>query len=145
MCLRLWGCYWKINKRKSKSFLQIMMCFLQIRCNGLTQYLWTRKNILFSSIFSCYIGRFLLTARLFSKHGKKQKETRLSFAGQQWSEDNQVGRLADGNGDFEGNGIFSKLLLDVSSFSSGFTMTLCRYFGQSLECILFTNHSWLLC
>ena len=51
LCLRLWGCYWKINKRKSKSFLQIMICFLQIRCNCLMQYLWTRKNILFSSIF----------------------------------------------------------------------------------------------
>jgi len=38
----------------------------------------------------------------------------MSFSGQQWTEDSQVGRLADGNGDFEGNGIFSKLLLDVS-------------------------------
>ena len=40
----------------------------------------------------------------------------MPFSGQQWTEDSQVGRLADGNGDFEGNGIFSKLLLDVSPF-----------------------------
>lgn len=40
----------------------------------------------------------------------------FSFSGQQWSEENQVGRLPDRNGDFEGNGIFSKLLLDVSLF-----------------------------
>ena len=35
-------------------------------------------------------------------------------AGQQWSEDNKVGQLVDGHADFEGNGVFSKLLLDVS-------------------------------
>lgn len=36
------------------------------------------------------------------------------FTGQQWTEENKVGKLSDGPPDFEGNGIFSKLLLDVS-------------------------------
>ena len=38
----------------------------------------------------------------------------FSIVGQQWTEDNQVGKVVDGNADFEGNGVFSKLLLDVS-------------------------------
>ena len=58
----------------------------------------------------------------------------MSFSGQQWTEDSQVGRLADGNGDFEGNGIFSKLLLDVSPFGWNYCDRLCRYFAWLLEC-----------
>ena len=38
----------------------------------------------------------------------------FSIVGQQWTEDNQVGKVVDGTADFEGNGVFSKLLLDVS-------------------------------
>lgn len=38
----------------------------------------------------------------------------IFFTGQQWTEENKVGKLSDGPPDFEGNGIFSKLLLDVS-------------------------------
>ena len=38
----------------------------------------------------------------------------FTIVGQQWTEDNQVGKVVDGKVDFEGNGVFSKLLLDVS-------------------------------
>lgn len=38
----------------------------------------------------------------------------FAIVGQQWTEDNQVGKVVDGKADFEGNGVFSKLLLDVS-------------------------------
>lgn len=47
------------------------------------------------------------------------------FKGQQWTEDNQVGKLADGYADFEGNGVFSKLLLDALD---GFVIVLTRDF-----------------
>lgn len=47
------------------------------------------------------------------------------FKGQQWTEENKVGTLSDGPPDFEGNGIFSKLLLDALD---GFVIVLTREF-----------------
>lgn len=47
------------------------------------------------------------------------------FKGQQWTEENKVGKLSDGPPDFEGNGIFSKLLLDALD---GFVIVLTREF-----------------
>lgn len=47
------------------------------------------------------------------------------FKGQQWTEENQVGKLTDGHGEFEGNGVFSKLLLDALD---GFVIVLTRDF-----------------
>lgn len=67
------------------------------------------------------IERFIWTTQLYSKQFTQFKhviyQTFISlyyFLGQQWSDDNPVGKLADGHTDFEGNGVFSKLLLDVS-------------------------------
>lgn len=47
------------------------------------------------------------------------------FKGQQWTEESKVGKLSDGPPDFEGNGIFSKLLLDALD---GFVIVLTREF-----------------
>lgn len=47
------------------------------------------------------------------------------FKGQQWAEESQVGKLTDGHAEFEGNGVFSKLLLDALD---GFVIVLTRDF-----------------
>ena len=56
----------------------------------------------------------ILDLRIKPKFSYSSTEFNFFFKGQQWTEENKVGKLSDGPPDFEGNGIFSKLLLDVS-------------------------------
>lgn len=125
-----------------KKFLTVFkygtqFCFY-VQWSGLLFSIFEQKKIAYSQAFLCDIGSFLPHDCALNMVWNRSK---MLFSGQQWTEDSQVGRLADGNGDFEGNGIFSKLLLDVSSFC----LDLCWYMVWSLECTLFMIHSHLLC
>jgi len=74
------------------------------------------KNSLLSRVFCVILEASFKPHDCSVNMVRNKSKYMMSFSGQQWTEDSQVGRLADGNGDFEGNGIFSKLLLDVSPF-----------------------------
>ena len=98
----------------------------------------------------CDIESFIQTTLLHGKQLTQNPYVRLNSVislfvlGQQWTDDNKVGKLVDGHTDFEGNGVFSKLLLDVSLVYVNLILYLDRVYefshgyicGWPLECTL---------
>ena len=87
--------------------------------NSKAQYLCISIKIACGKHFSVILESWFKSKKYSKTFLPESKHTCMPlfcFSGQQWSDESKVGKLVDGHTDFEGNGIFSKLLLDVSLF-----------------------------